>query len=222
MFDPNSIKKYSLFHGDAVHVLLNFKPKSIHSCFFTPGVMSDLCNRLEPWEDFFGYRAQWFQLLYETIRDDGSLFVNLNRFCNNTTGIVLCNMMEKIGWKKQYGTGFGDGENSMHWTKSDNFYENLNKDTQPILEEDFELFKNKMNDTLEFPYLMDDSDLLTTEPERICKYYTPPNGITLEPTVGYGRHIISALRYNRRAVGIDCNKQMLSVCARRVNMLKPC
>lgn len=218
MFDPESVKRYRLFHGDAVHVLLGFKPNSIHSGFATPGIMFSGSERIEPWQDFFGYRAQWFQILYETLRNDGSFFMGLSAFYSDDDVKRLTDMMYKIGWIKQYGTGFGDGEHSMHWTKSDNFYESIDN-KPPRLVEDFESFRRKTNATLSLPYPVVESDCVDSILDRICSSYTPPDGITLEPTVGYGRHVIAALQRGRRVIGIDWNKMALTVCARRANML---
>ena len=218
MFDPESVKRYKLFHGDAMHVLLGFKPNSMHSGFATPGIMSGGSYRIEPWQDFFGYRAQWFQILYETLRNDGSFFMVLSAFYPDDDVKQLTDMMYKIGWIRQRGTAFGDGEHSIHWTKSDNFYES-DSDEPPLFEEDFGAFMEKTNASMSLQYPVNESDRVDATLDRICHYYTPPDGITLEPTVGYGRHVAAALQRGRRVIGIDWNRMALTVCARRANML---
>ena len=215
MFDPDSVGMYKLFHGDAVHVLLDFKPNSIHSGFATPGLMSYGSEKIEPWQDFFGYRAQWFQLLYDALRYDGSFFMAIDSFHPNDGIKQLVEMMDRIGWINQRNTGFGD---AVHWTKSDDFYENY-IDEPPAFQEDFGSFMEKTNTSMSLQYPVSESDRVNVTSDRICRTYTPPGGITLEPTVGYGRHIAAALQRDRRVIGIDWDRMSLVVCARRASML---
>ena len=214
MFNPACVEKYRLFHGDSVNVLMDFKPNSIHSGFATPGLQSFGFEKHEPWQDFFGYRAQWFQLLYEALRDDGSFFMTLTP--------ELGEIMDKIGWIRQHGTGFGSRKHCMHWTKSDDFYQSSDDGRPPSLVEDLERTKDAINEALVLQGPMTKYDCVSDTLDRICNIYTPPGGITLEPTVGYGRHVVAALQRNRRVIGIDWNRMALAVCRKRIAMLTSC
>lgn len=215
MFDPESISTYRLFYGDSVKTLLNFKPKSVHSMYATPGVDSCGQNMCEPWQDFYGYRAQWFQLLYDTLKDDGSLFMYAGPPSFSNTG-YLGEIMEGIGWIRHDETGFGT---NMHWTKSDHYYEN-SADERHVVLEDFKSFRNNIKKSLSLPCPIQDDDRVSDGIDKICSIFTPPDGIVLEPTVGYGRFLIAANQRGRRAIGIDQNRMSITVCRRRIEMME--
>ena len=205
MFDPSCVKNYKLVHDDAVHALLYFKPGSIDCICATPGIDSYKSEYHEPWMDFYGYRAQFFQLLYDVLKPSGSLFMEARSRDND----ILVNMMKSIGWKSQH---------DCHWTKSDDYYVNdIDEKLKFIEDQKIVEYINKSID-LSYPFIME--DLVDEKLNAICKKYVPSDGILLEPTVGNGRHLIAALINNRRFIGIDWNLKALVVCARRVSRLQ--
>ena len=44
----------------------------------------------------------------------------------------------------------------------------------------------------------------------------PPGGIVLDPFVGTGTSIVTALKCDRRAVGIDISREFVEVARRRI------
>lgn len=234
MFDPNTVQNYRIFHGDAVHTLLNFKPNSIHSGFATPDRILEGTYRTAPWADFFGYRAQLFQLLYETLREDGSFFMTLMPRNPDYSSIQLEKIMEEIGWIRQHDTGFGDAMHCMHWTKSDNYYKNADavsgnvysydclpdENSEPLVtRENFEQFRDKTNASRFLSYDIVEDNRVNEEIDAICHIYTPPGGITLDPTAGTGRHLVAALQRGRRTIGIERKRMEVTISARRLARL---
>lgn len=224
LYNPETVNHCKIFHGDAVHILFNFMPKSIHSCFASPYILE---SESPMWEDFYGHRSQFLQLLYDTIKDDGSLFLKLLTKDNKDGSKQLFEIMEGVGWIKHCDSEFSKDIYVGHWTKSDNFYINpdYDNDKLPALLEDFELFKAMINKKRKRKYnigmhenvnpTLGETDKVI---DKICYKHTPPGGITLDPTAGYGRFIITALQRQRRVIGIEHMKAKSLVCAKRAQI----
>ena len=221
LYNPETVRYYKIFHGDAVHILLKFMPKSVHSCFASPYILE---SDSPVWEDFYGHRSQLFKLLYETIKNDGSLFLKLSTKDNNDGSKQLFELMEGVGWIKHCDSEYSNDMYVGHWTKSDDFYVNPDHDSNkpPILLEDFELFKTLINKNRKRKYNIDMNEnvnpmLGETDKiiDKICSKHTPPDGVTLDPTAGYGRFIITALQRQRRVIGIEQMKGRSLVCVKR-------
>lgn len=57
-------------------------------------------------------------------------------------------------------------------------------------------------------------------PETLCdpfiKCFCPENGIVLDPFVGSGTTLASALKNGRNAIGVDCRMSQIELCLRRI------
>ena len=118
------------------------------------------------------------KLYYKLLADSGSLFANpsLNIY------------MESMGWIKQHDVM------TKHYTKSDNFYREFHD--SPICNVEDYAKARKITNNIEINGVDDFHDM-------VCNFYTLLCGITMDPTMCNGPHIISALQRGRRSIGIE-------------------
>lgn len=57
-----------------------------------------------------------------------------------------------------------------------------------------------------------------TSLDIMCNFYTPPGGITMDPTMGDGPYVIAALQRGRKAIGIERADRLYNDAARRVKL----
>ena len=206
MFDPASVKKYKLFRGDARDVLRTFKPGSVHSIYATPAVYTGLVKFLRKSSipdsslsaspavdaglaESAAENTALHELFYKVLHESGSLFTN-------ATNVD----MERMGWIRQHDL------DCQHYTKSNDFYREFN-DVPIEKSEDYAKARRIMK------VGVDGSNAFL---DVMCNFYTPPGGITMDPTMGDGPHVIAALQRGRRAIGIERVDHMYDTAIRRL------
>ena len=129
------------------------------------------------------------ELFYKVLHKSGSLFTNASNVD-----------MERMGWIRQHDTNY------QHYTKSDNFYREFH-DTSIEKVEDYAKARKLLNAPVDGsnPFL-----------DIMCNFYTTPGGITMDPTMGDGPHLIAALQRGRRAIGIERVDSWYDRAARRM------
>ena len=208
MFDPASVKTYKLFHSDARDVLRSFKPGSVHSIFATPAVYTELVKFLRKSSipdsslsaspavdaglaESAAENTALHELFFKVLHESGSLFTNATNV-----------NMEKMGWIRQHDL------DCQHYTKSDDFYREFN-DVPIRRVEDYGKARRFMHSDMEGSNAFLDV---------MCNFYTPPGGITMDPTMGDGPYVIAALQRGRKAIGIERVDRLYNNAARRLDL----
>ena len=182
MFDPEAVKTYKLFYGDARDVLRSFKPGSVHSIFATPAAYTGLEYDVE--------NTALHELFYRVLHKSGSLFTNVGNVD-----------MEGMGWIHQHDFHFN------HYTKSDSFYREFNDLPLKNIEDYAKARKRGVH-----------VDGMSQTHDVMCNFYTPPGGITMDPTMGDGPYLIAALQRGRRAIGIERHRGRYDLAVRRLQL----
>ena len=192
MFDSGRVKRYELLHGDANDVLSTLKPRSIDSVYATPTSHPVLHEHCHPTVDLEAYMERFFRLLHDVLKDDGSLFVTLPE--DSALHRIVCS----IGWIRQHDVPF-----PCHYVKSNGYYSTVERG-----------FPGRPTD---YEAVCPDDNGSFWSHDMVCNFFTPPGGVTLDPTVGKGTHVLAALLRGKHAIGIDRDADSLLRAEKRID-----
>ena len=140
-------------------------------------------------------------MLYDALADSGSLFVAVaEQHAEAYWKMMIAN---EPGWIKQ-----NDAMPVLHCTKSDDFYRKF--DDAPLVVHEDANTRNMFAHAAQVGPLED----------LVCGAFTPPGGITLDPTAGSGTHLVAALQRGRRAIGIDRDMKSVGEMSGRLALLR--
>ena len=131
------------------------------------------------------------ELFYKVLHDSGSIFTHASNVD-----------MECMGWIRQHDM------DCQHYTKSDNFYREFN-DIPIERIEDYVKARKLLHEPV------DGSNAFL---DIMCNFYTPPGGITMDPTMGDGPYVIAALQRGRRAIGVERIDRKYDAALRRIEL----
>ncbi len=201
--DPDDVERYKVLWGDACQVLATLVPGKINSIYAEMYSTPDLG---QSYDEFQAYTRRFCAVLYDVLDGSGSLFVAVAEPYVEW----YWSMMKEAGWIRQH-----DTMPVLHCTKSDNFYRKF--DDMPLVAKEDQHARQTLAVRAKDGFF--DARQVGPLEDMVCSAFTPPGGITLDPTMGSGTHLAAALQRGRRAIGIDCDMKSVGMTSRRLALL---
>jgi len=221
--------------GDALEVMRNFPSRSIDLVVTSPpydirqGVGYKAINEdilfLKLYSEFLD---SIFNEIYRIIKDNGQFCLNLkNRVINKTlvppTWVLFLKSIKKFKLKSliiwKYAGSFdssflrfhNDYEFIFHFTKSEEYFINKNKDLTSVWYIPHTMpKKERTGHPTQYPEKL---------VQKILKMLSKQNDVILDPFLGSGTTCVVAKKLRRRWIGIEMNPEYIDIAQKRLSEL---